>query len=208
MAQVGLQRAGIVALVCEGIAAGVAQHVRVNALELGRFPGPRNHLGEAAYLRSRSTSSSPQRVSDIQAAALTLGQKVQIFNISSDRDLEAFYATSMQQRPGALLVSPDTFVQSRRHQLIAWATRQAVPTVYFQREFVEAGGLISYGPIEKDAFRRAGIYAARMLKGEKPANLPVTQPTKFELVINLAAAKALGLDVLTKLLALADEVIE
>jgi putative ABC transport system substrate-binding protein len=147
-------------------------------------------------------------VKDVRAAALTLGKKVQTFNISSDQDLEAFFAMPMQQRPGALLVSPDTFIQGRRHQLIAWATRQAMPTMYYQREFVEAGGLISYGPIEKDGFRLAGIYAARILRGEKPASLPVTQPTKFELVINLAAAKALGLDVSTKLLALADEVIE
>jgi putative ABC transport system substrate-binding protein len=127
-------------------------------------------------------------IKDVRAAALTLGQA--------------------QLRSGALLVSPDAFLQSRRHRLIAWATRQGVPTMYYQREFVAAGGLMSYGPIEQDSFRLAGIYAGRILKGEKPASLPVMQPTKFELVINLAAAKALGLDVPTKLLALADEVIE
>jgi putative ABC transport system substrate-binding protein len=147
-------------------------------------------------------------IKDVQAAALTLGKKVQTVNVSSDRDLEMFFATPAQLRPGALLVSPDTFLQGRRHQLIAWASRQGVPTMYYQREFVAAGGLMSYGPIEKDSFRLAGIYAARILKGEKPASLPVMQPTKFELVINLAAAKALDLDVATKLLALADEVIE
>src|SRR5262249_58132287 len=102
----------------------------------------------------------------------------------------------------------DKYTRARRDQLCAWAPRQAIPTMYYQREFVEAGGLISYGPIEKDGFRLAGIYAARILRGQKPASLPVTQPTKFELVINLAAAKALGLDVSTKLLALADEVVE
>jgi ABC-type uncharacterized transport system substrate-binding protein len=147
-------------------------------------------------------------IKDVQAAALTLGQKIQIFNVSSERDLETFFATPTQLRPGALLVSPDTFLQGRRHQLIAWASRQGVPAIYYEREFVAAGGLMSYGPIEKDSFRLAGIYAARLLKGEKPASLPVMQPTKFELVINLAAVKALGLDVPTKLLALADEVIE
>jgi putative ABC transport system substrate-binding protein len=147
-------------------------------------------------------------IKDVQAAALTLGRKVHTINVSGDRDLETFFATPPQQRPGALLISPDTFLQGRRHQLIAWASRQGVPTMYYQREFVAAGGLISYGPIEKDSFRLAGIYAARILKGETPASLPVMQPTKFELVINLAAAKALGLDVPTKLLVLADEVIE
>jgi putative ABC transport system substrate-binding protein len=147
-------------------------------------------------------------IKDVQAAALTLGQKIQIFNVSNDRDLETFFATLTHLRPGALFVSPDTFLQGRRHQLIASATRQGVPAMYYQREFVEAGGLMSYGPIEKDSFRLAGIYAARILKGEKPASLPVMQPTKFELVINLAAAKALSIDVPTKLLALADEVIE
>jgi putative tryptophan/tyrosine transport system substrate-binding protein len=144
-------------------------------------------------------------IKDVQAAALTLGQRVQPFNVGNDRDLETFFATPT---PGAVLVSPDTFLQSRRHRLIAWATRQGVPAIYYEREYVAAGGLMSYGPIEKDSFRLAGIYAARILKGEKPANLPVMQPTKFELVINLAAAKALGLEVPDKLLALADEVIE
>ena len=144
-------------------------------------------------------------IKDVQAAALTLSQKIQIFNLSNDHDLETFFT---RPAPGALLVSPDTFLQSRRHRLIAWATRQGVPAMYYEREYVAAGGLMSYGPIEKDSFRLAGIYAARILKGEKPASLPVIQSTKFELVINLAVAKALGLDVPTKLLALADEVIE
>ena len=144
-------------------------------------------------------------IKDVQAAALTLGKKIRTFNVSNDRDLETFFT---RPAPGALLVSPDTFLQSRRHRLIAWATRQGVPAMYYEREYVAAGGLMSYGPIEKDSFRLAGIYAARILKGEKPASLPVIQPTKFELVINLAVAKALGLDVPTKLLALADEVIE
>src|SRR5262245_18411927 len=143
-------------------------------------------------------------IKDVLAAALTLGQKIQTFNVSSDRDLETFFTTPT---PGAFLVSPDTFLQSRRHRLIAWATRQGVPAMYYEREYVAAGWLMSYGPIEKDSFRLAGIYAARILKGEKPANLPVMRPTKFELVINVAAATTPGLHVPTKLLALADEVI-
>jgi putative ABC transport system substrate-binding protein len=164
--------------------------------------------GVIALLVNPENRNAEIIIKDVQAAALTLGQKIQIFNVSSDRDLETFFATPTQVRPGALLVSPDTFLQGRRHQIIAWATRQGVPAMYYEREFVAAGGLMSYGPIEMDSFRLAGIYAARILKGEKPASLPVMQPTKFELVINLAAAKALGVDVPTKLLALADEVIE
>jgi putative ABC transport system substrate-binding protein len=146
-------------------------------------------------------------IKDVQAAALTLGQKVQTFNVSNDRDLETFFTTPTQQRPGALLVSPDTFLQGRRHQLIAWASRQGVPTMYYEREFVAAGGLMSYGPIEKDSFRLAGIYAARILKGEKPASLPVMQPTKFELVINLKAAKQIGLTIPPDVLARATKII-
>jgi putative ABC transport system substrate-binding protein len=135
-------------------------------------------------------------------------QKIQIFGASSEGELETVFASLAQARPDALLVTPDTFLQDRRDRLIGWAARQGVPAMYYQREFVSAGGLMSYGTLDKDGFRLAGIYVGRILKGEGPADLPVMQPTKFEFVINLVTAKALNLDIPPKLLALADEVIE
>jgi putative ABC transport system substrate-binding protein len=145
---------------------------------------------------------------DIQEAARAVRQELHILQASSEHEIGFAFAISAQWRPGALLVAPDAFLDSRREQLITLAKSHAIPTIYHNREFVAAGGLMSYGTSFADEYRQAGIYAGRILKGEKPADLPVTQPTKFELVINRKAAKALGLDVPDKLLALADEVIE
>jgi ABC-type uncharacterized transport system substrate-binding protein len=142
------------------------------------------------------------------AAAQTLGVQIHFLSTKSDDELQQAFTTLTQLRADALLVTPDPFFDVRRDQLIALAARHAVPAIYSDRPFAVAGGLMSYGPDRPDISRQMGLYTGRILKGEKPANLPVQQPTKFEFVINLKTAKALGLTVPTTLLTTADEVIE
>jgi putative ABC transport system substrate-binding protein len=145
---------------------------------------------------------------DTQAAAQAMSLEAKVLNATSRDDIDLAFATIAQERPDALYVAPDPIFLNERSHIIELAARYAVPTVYADREATEAGGLMSYGASRRDAYRRAGVYVGRVLKGEKPAELPVTLPTKFELVINLKAAKALGLTVPPTLLARADEVIE
>jgi len=145
---------------------------------------------------------------DLEPAARVLGLQLQFYDASTSKEIDAAYATLVRERPDALFVGSDTLFTNRRVQLIALAARHALPAAYSVREFVEAGGLMSYGTSLADMYRQVGAYAGRILKGEKPADLPVLQATKFELVINLQTAKLLGLDVPPTLLARADEVIE
>jgi putative ABC transport system substrate-binding protein len=147
-------------------------------------------------------------VKNLEEGAATLGLQVEITYASTDRAIEEAFA-KISQRPGtALLVGPDALYTSRRIKIVALAARYALPAMYVLREFADAGGLISYGPDVTYAYREAGIYTGRILKGEKPADVPVVLPTKFELVINLKTAKTLGLEIPPSLLARADEVIE
>jgi putative ABC transport system substrate-binding protein len=146
---------------------------------------------------------------DVQTAAFAIGQQLIVLDVSrSDLDIEKAFATLVQRGAGALLVGSGGFLNANRDRVAALAARHAIPTIYAQREAAMAGGLMSYGASITDAHRQAGVYAGRILKGEKPADLPVMRSTKFEFIINLKTAKTLGLEFHPQLLATADEVIE
>jgi putative ABC transport system substrate-binding protein len=155
-----------------------------------------------------NTAPTEAERSDVLRAARSVGQQLVILDVRSAGDIERAFATAIERGAGAVLIGSGAFTNSHRKQLVALAARHALPAIHFQREFAELGGLMSYGTSQKDAYRQAGIYAGRILKGEKPGDLPVMQSTKFELVINLKTAKSLGLDFHPQLLATADEVIE
>jgi putative ABC transport system substrate-binding protein len=159
-------------------------------------------------LANPNTTETETERTDVQAAAQAIGMQLIVADVSSDRDIEPALAVLVQRGVGALLVGAGGFMTSHRERIVALATRHALPAMYGLREFVAAGGLMSYGTSITDAFRQVGVYTGRILKGEKPADLPVMQSTKFELVLNLKTAKTLGLAIPPSLLALADEVIE
>jgi len=160
------------------------------------------------YLTNPSNPANATEASDMQAAARLLGLTVEVQNAGTEREIDAAFARFAERRVGAVLVGGEALFANWRDQLVSLAARYAIPTEHFLPEHVTAGGLMSYGASQKDAYRQIGIYTGRILSGERPADLPVVQPTKFELAINLKTAKALGITVPLSLLTRADEVIE
>jgi putative ABC transport system substrate-binding protein len=164
--------------------------------------------GVIALLVNPNSAVAERQTRDVQEAARAKGVQLAILRASTESEIDTAFASLVQLRAGALLVAADSFFNSRREKLVALSARFAVPAIYEWRDFVELGGLISYGPSQTGLWRQVGIYAGRILKGAKPADLPVQQPTIFELVVNLNTAKALGLTVTPSILARATEVIE
>jgi ABC-type uncharacterized transport system substrate-binding protein len=175
-------------------------------LELVRELIPKASL--IASLVNPNSAAAVDEQQQLESVAGPIGLKILVLNAKSATEIDAAFTNLTQLHADALLIPPDAFFTERREQLVELAARYVVPTVYFEREYVVAGGLMSYGVPLRESYRQAGIYAGRILGGAKPADLPIVQATKFELVINLKTAKALGLEIPDKLLALADEVIE
>jgi putative ABC transport system substrate-binding protein len=181
------------------------------ALEVKRLGLLRELVPQAAIIAVLLNPTNPDadlQQREIKAAAVAIGQDLRIFNASNESEIEIAFAGLIQQQADALLIGNDAFLTNRREQIVSLAARHAVPTIYSFRSFAESGGLISYSTNLVEVYQQVGLYVGRVLKGEKPADLPVVQPTKFELVINLKTAKALGVKISDNLLSLADEVIE
>jgi ABC-type uncharacterized transport system substrate-binding protein len=189
---------------------GNATGINIFTIELAakRLELLRELVPGAARMAVLVTAASGTTVRDVEAAARALGLQIQVFNVSAIREIDATFATLARERPDALFVAGDPFLSGRRVQLAQLAAFHRLPATYALRDYAEAGGLMSYGPSITDAWRQIGVYTGRILKGAKPADLPVVQPNKFELVINAGTARMLGLDVPPSLLARADEVIE
>jgi putative tryptophan/tyrosine transport system substrate-binding protein len=177
---------------------GLLRELRPGAARLAVLVDPNSPVGIVAEVRA----------AEVQAAASAIGQQIEVLYASSEREIETAFTTLVQRGAGALLAGFGGILLSQRERITALAARHRIPAIYSIRDYVDAGGLMSYAQSMTDVYRQAGIYAGRILKGEKPGDLPVMLPTKFEFVINLKTAKALGLEIPDKLLALADEVIE
>jgi len=162
----------------------------------------------AVLVNPANATTADSTLRDLAPAARAVGLQIMVHKTSTSREIDAAFDTFVRERPDALFVNPDPFFMSRRIQLVHLASRHTVPAAYGLREFAEVGGMMSYGPSTADAMRQAGVYTGRILKGAKPADLPVVQSSKFELVINHQTARMLGLTVPDKLLVAADEVIE
>jgi ABC-type uncharacterized transport system substrate-binding protein len=182
--------------------------VELGGKQLGLLRELRPRAARIAVLVDPKFPTTEQFVSDVQAAASAMGQQIEAFYVSSEHEIETAFTTLVQRGAGALFCGTGWFLLSQRDRIVALAARHRIPAIYLLRDYVVAGGLMSYAQSNPDAYRQAGIYAGRILKGEKPSDLPVMLPTKFEFVINLKTAKALGIEVPDRLLALADEVIE
>jgi len=182
--------------------------VNLAAKRLGLLRDLVPHARTIGILVNPNASIAEPQKKDVQAAVDALGLKLHVFEATTEGELDNAFATIEKSRTDALVVGNDPFFNSQRSKIAALAAHHAVPTIYEWREYAEAGGLMSYGTIASDVYRQAGIYAGRILKGAQPANLPVLQPTRFELVINLKTAKVLGLQVPPDVLTLADVVIE
>jgi ABC-type uncharacterized transport system substrate-binding protein len=192
-----------------GNATGV--NVLLTAMEGKRLGLLRDLVPTASLIAVLLNPTNPPfdaQLSDIREAARAAGQQIHILHANSEREIDAAFTMAVEVRAGALLVAADPFIFSRRDRVVALAARHAIPTIYEGREYVVAGGLASYGVSLADAYRQVGNYTGRILKGEKPADLPVVQSTKFEFVLNLKTAKTLGVSISDNLLTLANEVIE
>ena len=175
---------------------------------LGLLRELRPNATTIAVLVNPNSPDTEIHVSDIQTAAHSVGQQIDVLNASTIADIDSAFARLVQKRADALMVAADPLFFNRASQLVVLATRHAIPALYSRREFVAMGGLMSYGPTIIESYRMAGVYTGRVLKGEKPGDLPIQLPTKFELVINLSTARAFGIDVPPTLLARADELLE
>jgi len=185
-----------------------SMNVGLGAKQLGLLHELLHRAARFAVLVNPGNPQSQSVITDVQAAALTVGSQLEIITVTTNRDINTAFTRAVQKRADALVISPDPLFTNRLVQLATLAARHAMPAIYALREFAEVGGLMTYGSNFTDLFRQAGNYTGRVLNGEKPAELPILQATKFEFVINLQTAAALGLEVPPTLIARADEVIE